>query len=124
MGYQERFTKAEKAGQTASVTPKWVAFDKEGESVCGKLLGTVEVASGLGSGIYLQYLMETDDGLIKFSLGAATDKELKTVLHTDGIYKITYVGQQKIKGGRRVNRFQVIALLEAEEKVDNSDVPF
>jgi hypothetical protein len=54
--------------------------------------------------------MDTDDGLVKFALGRATDNELKTVLKVGHVYQITYAGQQKIKGGRSVNQFKVHCL--------------
>lgn len=125
MTYQERFTQAVKDHRTKDVSPEWVAFEKKDQSVLGKLLGTSAVDSSLGSGSYLQYMMETDDGLIKFSLGAATDKELAPVIKVGGVYKITYQGQQKIKGGRRVNRFKVVSLGDADDLgVTEEDIPF
>ena len=125
MMYSERFEKAKAAGQTKSLTPQWTAFDEPGKSVCGQLLSTSEVPGTLGSGTYLQYLMRSDAGLIKFSLGAATDRELKAILVEGGVYKITYFGQVKIKGGKRVNRFEVEQLEdEAEEVVPAGEVPF
>ncbi|MHA1961936.1 MAG: hypothetical protein ACW99U_17140 [Candidatus Thorarchaeota archaeon] len=128
MSYTEDFKAAEKAKTAVDVTPTWFAFEAKGQFVLGKLMGTSEVDSSLGSGTYLQYLMDTDDGLIKFSLGAATDKELHTVLHTGSVYKIMFMGKQKIKGGRSVNQFKVLALEAPEETaalgVTDDDVPF
>jgi uncharacterized membrane protein (Fun14 family) len=125
MTYEERFKRAAENKTLKSLTPQWVQFDAAGKSVCGELLGTSEVAGTLGSGTYLQYLMRTDNGLVKFALGSATDRELKAVLVVGGVYRITYIGQQKIKGGKRVNRFDVVTLTEdVEEPVQESDVPF
>ena len=125
MTYKERFAKAAETKTLKTLTPQWVAFDEPGKSVCGVLLGTNETSSSLGVGTYLQYLMRTDDGLVKFSLGASTDKELRLVLREKGLYRITYIGQQKIKGGRRVNRFDVEELEdESEPQPADSDVPF
>ena len=115
MSYAEEWKQAEKEKAVLDVTPSWVAFEKEGQSVLGKLMGTSDVDSTLGSGSYKQYLMDSDEGLIKFSLGAATDKELHTILRIGYVYKITYLGQAKIKGGRRVNQFSVMATHPADE---------
>lgn len=125
MTYKEQFADAEKAKHIRSLSPVWVKFEKPGDVVLGVLLGTSEVTSGLGSGTYLQYLMQTDEGLIKFSLGAATDRELSAVLKNGMLVRITYVEQVKIKGGRRVNRFTAeIAEAAAEGEVASDDVPF
>jgi len=125
MTYKEQFEAAAKAGQVRSMSPVWTKFEKEGDAVCGQLLSSSEVPSGLGTGSYLQYLMRTDDGLIKFSLGAATDRELAAVLKPGELYRIVYDGQTKIKGGKRVNKFLVDALvLPDTEEITAGDVPF
>lgn len=125
MTYKEQFEAAKAAGRVQGVSPVWTRFEKEGDTVCGQLLGSSEVPSGLGTGSYLQYLMRTDDGLIKFSLGAATDRELAVVLKMGELYRIEFDGQTKIKGGKRVNRFLVDAIVvPEEEEITAEDVPF
>lgn len=125
MKYTEQFEEAKKASHVRSLSPVWKTFEKAGDAVTGVLLGTSEVTSGLGSGTYLQYLMQSDEGLIKFSLGAATDRELKAVLKEGMLLRISYIGQVKIKGGRRVNRFTAeIAEAAAEGEIVTEDVPF
>ncbi len=59
-------------------------------------------------------MFNTDDGLVKFSLGRATDNELKTVMNPGSIYMITYLGQVKVKGGRKVNQFKAQVISETE----------
>jgi hypothetical protein len=126
MTYAELFKNAEKAKQTLDLSPTWVPFEAEGQFVVGRLRGSSEVESTMGTGTYKQYLMDSDDGLIKFALGRATDNELQTVLKEGGVYMITFLGQQKIKGGRSVNQFKVQTLTAAAltDVPEESDVPF
>ncbi len=125
MSYSDAWKEAEKTKSTFCVSPEWFTFEKKGSFVLGKLMGMNEVDSSLGSGTYLQYLMDTDVGLIKFSLGAATDKELTTVMKVGNVYRIEYQGQAKIKGGRRVNQFKCLAAQMPDDlQVVDSDIPF
>jgi hypothetical protein len=125
MEFKARYEAAKAEKKVKVLTPQWYAFENPGDAVLGKLLGTSPVQSGLGTGTYLQYLMLTDDGLVKFSLGAATDRELSAVLVVGGIYRVEYQGQTKIKGGRRVNKFGVEMLEAADgEEPDLSETPF
>lgn len=125
MSYLEAWKQAEKDKAVHDVSPTWTPFEKEGQSVIGKLLGTAEIESTLSKGSYLQYLMDTDDGLIKFHLGRAADNELHTVLKVGNVYKITYLGKEKIKGGRQVNQFKVFsASAPVDLSAPGSDVPF
>jgi hypothetical protein len=126
MSYQAMFDEANKEKKTVELTPTWFPFESEGQFLIGRLRGSSEVTSTMGTGTYLQYLMDTDDGLVKFALGRATDNELKTVLKVGHVYMITFAGQQKIKGGRSVNQFKVQTVTEdvdAGLEVD-ADVPF
>ncbi len=115
MSFQQMWNEAEEKKKVVDITPQWVPFEAAGQVIVGRFRGSSEVASSLGEGTYLQYLFNTDDGLIKFSLGRATDNELKTVMHEGGIYQIVYLGQVKVKGGRKVNQFKVQTLAEDED---------
>lgn len=126
-GYLDQFEKARAEKHIEPVSPAWKTFEKPEDYVCGVLLGSSDVQSSLGSGTYKQYLMKTDEGLIKFSLGAATDRELLPLLHIGRLYLITYLGPVKIKGGKRVNRFAVETIseeVEESEAVAGEPVPF
>lgn len=125
MTYLENWKEAEKNKAVVDVSPTWVEFDKKGKSVLGRLKGSHDVASTLSEGTYKQYLMDTDEGLIKFSMGGAADRELSSVLVMGNVYKITFEGQVKISGGRKVNQFRVLAAQPADDlQVAASDVPF
>jgi hypothetical protein len=117
MSYTKQFEEAKKAGKIKDLTPEYIEFKEKGTTVCGVLVSSNPVQSTLSEGSYNQYLMETDQGLIKFALGAAADRELENVLFKGGLYSITFLGKEDIKGGRRVNKFQVhtIESLPVEE---------
>jgi len=123
--YEEMYREAVKAKALKNLTPDFHAWQKEGEALVGKLISRAPVDSSLGQGSYMQYLMETDQGLVKFALGAATDKELAGILKDGGVYRVEYLGQVPIKGGRRVNRFRVYEISTPEpEEITDADVPF
>ena len=115
MNFAELWQEAEEKKQTMDITPQWVPWETEGQFIIGRFRGSSEVTSSLGEGTYLQYLFNTDDGLVKFSLGRATDNELKTVMVPGGIYQIVFLGQTKIKGGRQLNQFKVQTLSENDD---------
>jgi len=107
MNYQELWLQAEEQKKIEDVTPQWVPWEAEGQFIVGRFRGSSEVTSSLGEGTYQQYLFDTDEGLVKFSLGRATDNELKTVMVIGHVFQITFLGQVKIKGGRHLNQFKV-----------------
>ena len=84
MNFQEMWNEAEAEKKIVDITPQWVPWETEGQFIIGRFRGSSEVSSSLGEGTYLQYLFNTDDGLVKFSLGRATDNELKTVMVEGG----------------------------------------
>jgi hypothetical protein len=113
MKFSEMKDKAKKAGAVSSLSPTYYEFEKKGASIVGRYKGRGEVSSSLGPGKYFQYLFETDDGLIKCALGAATDKEAGQLMEIGKVYVVTFQGKSKISGGRSVNKFIVELLNEA-----------
>jgi len=103
--YKEMYDKAVKAKEIRQITATYHAWDKEGEVILGRFIGSSEVESSLGGGTYNQYLLETDEGPVKFALGRSADAEIGAMLKKDRIYRIEYRGQEEISGGRRVNKF-------------------
>lgn len=126
MSYQDMLALASKEKKVVDLTPKWIPWEAEGQFIVGRLRGTAEVDSQLGTGTYLQYLFDTDDGLVKFAMGRATDNELRTVLKVGHVYQITFLGTVKIKGGRSVNQFRVQTVTsDVDEGVPyDAEIPF
>ena len=103
--YKEMYEKAVKAKEIRQITATYQAWDKIGEIILGRFIGSSGVESSLGGGTYNQYLFDTDEGPVKFALGRAADAEIGAMLKKDRIYWIRYLGQEEISGGRRVNKF-------------------
>jgi len=105
--YQELYKAAKKAKSTKQLTPVYQKWDKEGQMIIGAFISSNPVQSRLGGTEYNQYIFETDTGLVKFALGRSADSEFTAVLGKGVVYAITYMGKEKISGGRQVNRFNI-----------------
>ncbi len=127
MRYNELYEKAQNEGQTKDLSAEYKEWKNAGDFIVGKFLGCNTVTSRLGSGEYNQYLFETDDGLIKFAMGAVTDSEVAPLMEKGNIYRVEYQGKTKISGGRQVNRFKVGQIqLSHDMEIDESreEAPF
>jgi hypothetical protein len=126
MKYSEMKKLAEKAKATVDLTPAFLEFKKAGDSVIGRLKNVSQVQSGLTEGHYNQYLFETDDGLVKCAVGAATDKEAGSMMVIGRVYSVEYRGKEKISGGRSVNKFKITEIDESmlPKGQGKDDVPF
>jgi hypothetical protein len=108
--YRKLMEQAVKKGAVKDLTPSFLEWKEKNTKIVGKYVGAVSVKSGLSEGSYNQYLFDTDAGLIKFHLGAATDGEIAGQLVSGHIYVIEYLGKEKLKGGHTVNKFKVIEI--------------
>jgi len=124
--YKEQYNQAVVDKKIKVVTPTYVEFKKKGEVIVGIMRGLSSVSSSRGQGEYNQYLVETDTGMCKFALGQATDKEISQLLRVGNLYAFTFFGQEKLAGGRSVNKFQVEEVVAAfdSETGNPDDVPF
>jgi len=104
--YKEMYEDAFKNENIKQLTAVYTKFEKKGDYVLGAFISKAPVTSTLGGGEYNQYLFESDEGLIKFALGRSSDNEIGSVLREGGIYRIEFMGQEEIAGGRRVNKFK------------------
>lgn len=107
MSYKEIYAQAKKENKITDLTPKFVKFEKKGDMIIGRFKGSAAVRSGLGDSEYNHYIFDTDDGLVKCHVGAATDKEISAQMEVGNIYCLTFVESIKISGGRSVNKFKV-----------------
>jgi len=109
MSYEEMFDKAEAEGQTKPLSVEIISWDSEGQTVIGKLID-IEIFQGdKEKGDCNAYILEADRGLVSFILGSATDKRLQD-LEVGNIMKVVYRGQKEIKGGNRVNLFNIMVI--------------
>jgi len=107
MNYKELCQKAMKDGNSVNISPLFVNFTDDERVICGRFLSSCSVQSSISDGTYLQYLFETDIGLIKFHLGSACDHEAGAVMKIGKIYHIEFLGKEKLKGGREVNKYHI-----------------
>lgn len=126
MGYKEQYAEAKKGKTARDLSATYVEFKDKGQKILGKLLARNAVRSSLGEGTYYQYLFDTDDGRVKFAMGRATDAEAGALMGRGGVYAIEFLGQEKISGGRKLNKFKVEELEApvAEVVGGAGDIPF
>jgi hypothetical protein len=117
VNYEALLKAAKGESRLQTLTPRYIEFKQEGAMVVGKLMHIAVVHSTLSNGTYNQYIFETDGGLVKFQMGGATDNEAGAMLVVGGIYAITFQGQDKLKGAKRVNKFDI------QRIVDESNLP-
>jgi hypothetical protein len=112
MGYKDLKDRAEKAGARKSLTPKFLELRTPGEEIVGRFMGTHEMPPKRGSTTYNQYIFDTDDGPVKFSMGANADKEILPSMVHGGVYCVRFDGAEEIEGGNSVNKWNVSEIKE------------
>lgn len=108
--YKQMHEEAKKAKALKSLTPGYHDWKKDGKTVIGAFVSFAQVEGTLGSKSYNQYIFDTDKGLVKFSLGGAADNEVAAILSPGTVYAIEYLGKEEIKGGRHVNKFDIVEI--------------
>ena len=106
---------AKRSGATKSLSPDFHEWKKTGQTLVGKFVASSPIKSTLSEDTYNHYLFETDEGLIKFALGGATDKEAGILMIPGRVYVVEYQGKIDISSGRRVNKFGVSELTDLDE---------
>jgi len=124
--YKEIYERALKSGGVKSLTPRYMKWEKKGDTILGAFRSKTTVSSSLGGAEYYQYLFDTDEGLVKFALGRSADAEIGVQLVSGHVYLIEYLGQVEIDRGRRVNRFscQYIGVEKQGAELPQGDLPF
>jgi hypothetical protein len=105
--YRKLYSEAKQAKAVRQITPQFVRWEKPGQQIIGAYVSYNQVKSRLADSTYNQYLFDTDDGLVKFSLGHVADGDVSSLFSKGTVYAITYLGKDKIPGGRSVNRFNI-----------------
>jgi hypothetical protein len=108
--YKKLYEAAKKKKALKLLTPDFHKWQDTGEVIVGAFVSRNPVQGKLGGVEYNQYIFETDDGLVKFSMGAAADREVGDLFVPGAVYSIEYLGKESISGGRSVNKFNVIEI--------------
>lgn len=125
MSYKDTLKAAKEAGKFKKLNPTFVEWKKEGQDVVGKLIDVIEVQSSLNEGSYNQYLVDTDEGMVKFALSGATDREVGALLEIGGIFYFKFLGKEKLAGGRTLKRFEVERIADLDKELgDQGEIPF
>jgi hypothetical protein len=122
MTYKELREKAEKEKSGRVLTPAFVKMEAIGSNVTGKFVSSgIVTPPGENQTPYLNYLFDTDSGLVRFHLGSQTDKELAGAMLPGGVYSITYREDVKLAKGRHTKKYDVIELAPATVREPGQD---
>lgn len=125
MGYKKMYEEAQKTGAVKDLKPEFFKFEKEGDSIIGRLKSIVHLDSSLTAEGYNHYIFETDEGMIKFPLSGYNDKEIGTQLRKNHVYYIEYKGTVKLEQGRKLKDFHVVEVKDSGAlETSEEDVPF
>ena len=76
MTYAELLKNAREAKETRELAPTFLKWEKEGTFIVGRLLGKSTVKSRQSSGEYVDYVVETDSGVVHFACGNQFDEKI------------------------------------------------
>ena len=110
MSYEEKYNDAISEGKVKELSADYKKWEKSGDTILGSYESSNSVVSKMGSQPYNQYLFNTDDGMVKFALGRATDNASASLMEFGGVYCITFKGQEKIGSGRKINTFEILEI--------------
>lgn len=105
MSYADQYKTAQAAHTTRQLTPVFIKWEEEGQTVIGRFLSRSIVKSRSSGGEYSDYVFDTDDGAVHFACGNQFDEKTGNILAVGKVYAITYKGKRDIGKGRRVNEF-------------------
>lgn len=126
MGYKDQYKQVKDSGEGRNLSPTYKEWDKKGDQIIGRMLAKNAVGGQQAGSTYNQYLFDTDDGLMKFAVGSATDNEAAALMKVGGVYSVIYGGKEKLKGGRQINRFEILEVEPAGDSFvgNQGDIPF
>lgn len=120
--YKDLAKRIEKDRQAVPLSAEYLKWDKPNVQIVGKLLAVDQMSGEKFGKPYNMYVLRTDDGVVKFSMGGQADTEIGSQMTVGGVYSITYEGKEQLEGNRQVNRFKVWQL--PPELLADADVPF
>jgi hypothetical protein len=125
MNYGDFKKQVEEEKKSRELTAAFKRFVEDGDNIFGRLVSISTVIPATGGKEYNSYVFDTDAGLVKCSVGGATDKEWCGLITVGRIYSIVYHGKVDLKGGRHVNKFSLKWYPEKEDDVEPTEnLPF
>lgn len=124
--YEEMAKEARDSGQVRNLSPIWRDWKKAGDTVIGVFKSRATVISQTNQKPFETYTFDTDGGLVRFLLGGVTDRDVGVLLMPDHLYQVTFEGQEKLQGGRKMNKFIVEEIITADESIGEptEELPF
>jgi len=108
------FNKAHAEGRTEHLTVRYVTFEEAGDEIIGRFVKQELVPESRYNCPVQKYTLDTDEGLVCFVLGSATDKELAGRLRAGDIIRVKYRGQAAIDPEQTIPIFDVERVVEKE----------
>ena len=105
--YTDAANAALKNKKATSLDSTYWKPEAKGDTRVGRFMEKYSVMSSINQGEYNQYLIETDDGTVKFSMGSAADKEYGERFAYGELYVFEFDGQESLGGGKSVNRWKI-----------------
>lgn len=116
MDYEALYKQKQKDKEVVDITPLFVRFPNVDDYRVGRFIDTIEVESQQTGGHYMQYIFDTNDGRIKFHMGANADREIGSVMKKGCVYFVQFKGTEDIGHGQSVNKWSV--LLVEDSKIE------
>jgi len=115
--YSEMAAAVDKEGTALDITVGFIKLEKEGDFLIGQLLGLNRIPSKNKEEVYFQYVIDTDQGMIKTAFGSAYDREMTSLLHIGGVYRWTFEGKKPLKNGHTVNVYRTETIDDSEMRL-------
>ena len=115
--YQEMAEAVDKEGLSSDITIAFRKLEKAGEYIIGQLIGLNRIQGKKADETYFQYVVDTDQGMLKTAFGNAYDGEMIAVLHIGGVYRWTFVEKKLLKNGHTVNVVRTEVIDDSEMRL-------
>lgn len=105
--YKELHDAAKKGKALKPLTPTFMKWEKDGQQIIGAFLSKSAIPSRELGKTYNQYVFDTDDGHVKFTLGQVGDSDYGEVFTPGLVYAIEFKGMGKSAAGNEFKLFEV-----------------
>lgn len=103
----ELIEQAKANGKAEHLTVKILRFEDVGDTARGVFVREESLDLEQFESPIQRYVLDTDAGLVSFTLGSATDKQVSGTFKPGDLVEVEYQGQREIGGGRSVNLWDI-----------------
>lgn len=108
MSYAEKLKQAKKNDTIEKVESVLFKFEKKGDTLIGKLIGFKVVNSKEHEKPFVLYTFDTDNGVVKCTLGAMVDGDVAINDNIDKTFAIEFLGVEPLSKNRKANQFDIL----------------